>query len=371
MKTLAGLRKALGRDGIAHEVVRAGDAWMLVAPSLAARVLGAGIGEENLLWTAGSFSPAPQAHFPARGWAAGGNAGGARTWIAPEGGPHGFFYPDGGDSWDVPPGIDPGSYTAVPGAPGWTCLRTSFTARAPDGAAFPLLLTRCLRIEADPGLPGLARIRIRQVLENAGTAPVDGRASPWCIVQVPSEAAGTIAMGLRAGLGLGRESMAPYFGTGNAIRARASGAVLLVKAQGGSRWKLGIPAPAAAGTIAFARPSRLVPPPVAPSRLESRDAWTSVCLRFAVDPAGSYLEKSAYGPGEPAAGDAVQAYNDPGTADAAFSEIEAHAPAAPIPPGGKLEAEVEMRIASGGIREILAGLAACGLAGLTPSDLSW
>ncbi len=249
MRTLAGLREALRRDGIAHEVVRAGDAWMLVAPSLAARVLGAGIGEENLLWTSGSFTT--------RGWAAGGNAGGARTWIAPEGGTGGFFYPNGGDSWAVPPGVDPGGYAAVPGAPGWTCLRTAFTARASDGAVFPLLLTRCLRIEVDPGLPGRARIRIRQVLENSGPAPVDRRASPWCIVQVPSEVPGTIAIGLRAGLGM--ESMAPYFGTGHAVQARASGAVLLVKALGGSRWKLGIPAPAAAGTIAFVRPSRLQP----------------------------------------------------------------------------------------------------------------
>ena len=47
------------------------------------RILGAGIGEENALWTARSFST--------RGWSDGGYAGGARTWIAPEEGPYGFF----------------------------------------------------------------------------------------------------------------------------------------------------------------------------------------------------------------------------------------------------------------------------------------
>ncbi len=353
MKTLAEMVRTLERDGIAHEVVRAGDAWMLVAPCLAARVLGAGIGEENLLWTAGSFTT--------RGWAAGGNVGGARTWIAPEGGPHGFFYPGGGDSWDVPPGIDPGSYAAIPGAAGWTCLRTAFTARASDGAVFPLLLTRCLRIEADPALPGRACIRIRQLLENAGPAPVDRRASPWCIVQVPSEAAGTIVVGMRPGAGPG--SVVPYFGTGRAIQSRAGTSAVLVKALGGTRWKLGVPADASSGAVSFVRRSRLHAGPGAP--------WTFVGLRFATDPAGAYLEKAAYGAGEPVRGDAVQAYNDPGTGDAAFSEIEAHAPAARIPTGGKHEVEVELVIGAGGFADAAALLADAGCPGLTPSDLSW
>ena len=122
---------------------------MVVAPSLAARIIGAGVGDENLLWTAGRFST--------RGWADGGNAGGARTWIAPEGGPRGFFFGPDGASWDVPPEIDPGAYTPCPVDDGWLSFRNELTARAADGARFPIAITRSLKLqplEAGNGIGG-------------------------------------------------------------------------------------------------------------------------------------------------------------------------------------------------------------------------
>jgi hypothetical protein len=351
VKTLAELVAALRRDGIAHDISRSGGAWMLVAPRLGARVLGAGIGEENLLWTAGRFTNGS--------WAEGGNAGGARTWIAPEGGPGGFFYPGGGPQWDVPCEVDPGDYRPCAAGEGWASFRNAFTARASDGASFPVALTRSMRIEAVQGQAAAARIHISQRIENTGPAPIDRRVSPWCIVQVPSEAAGTIVIAVCPGCHT--SSMVPYFGTGGAIEARAGSSSLLVKSLGGTRWKLGVPARAAAGAIAFVRPSRLRPDSL----------WTLVSLHFSVDPHGPYLEKSGYGRGEPPEGDAVQAYSDPGTGSGAFSEIEAHAPARLLAPGGRQEVDVAMTIAAGPMAGVMDLLGAGGFSGLTPSDLSW
>jgi hypothetical protein len=351
LKTLAELVAALRRDGIAHDISRSGGAWMLVAPRLGARVLGAGIGEENLLWTA--------RRFPGGRWADGGNAGGARTWIAPEGGPDGFFYPGGGAHWDVPHDLDPGDYRPCAAVQGWASFRNAFTARASDGALFPVAVIRCMRIEAVQGQAAAARIHISQQIENAGSSPIDRRITPWSIAQIPSDVGGTVVIGLRPGFG--RESLVPYFGTGGAIVARASGSSLLVKSLGGTRWKLGVPARAAAGAIAFVRPSRL----------GLGGLWTLVSLRFAVDPQGTYLDKHAYGRGEPPGGDAVQVYSDPGTGSEAFSEIEAHAPARLLAPGSSQEAEVAMTVATGPLEGVNDLLGADGFPGLTPSDLSW
>ena len=57
--------------------------WALVVPKLAARVLGAGLGERNAFWV----SPALERCLEGLDW----NAGGQRTWLAPELGPRGFF----------------------------------------------------------------------------------------------------------------------------------------------------------------------------------------------------------------------------------------------------------------------------------------
>ena len=45
MRTRDELIRSLERDRIAHTVARAGDGWMVVTPSLGARILGTGIGE--------------------------------------------------------------------------------------------------------------------------------------------------------------------------------------------------------------------------------------------------------------------------------------------------------------------------------------
>lgn len=329
MRTFEELVHGLERDGIEHVVERAGSAWMVVAPPLGARILGAGVDGENLLWTAPSFS--------ARGWSEGGNSGGARTWLAPEGGPRGFFCSEDFTRWNVPREIDPGQYASCPAGSGWLSFRSAFTARAADGASFPVEITRSMRIEkvAEDRTSGgatSARILFRHELRNAGSAPIDRRVGLWCIVQVPSEAPGTIIVPLAGGAPQGR--VRPYFTRLPEGILRLFGSAALLKAHGGLRYKIGVHARAAVGRIAFLRPTR-----TDPSR------WSFLCLSFPVDPQGTYLDGPWAGEGAvPDGGDAVQAYNDAGTGDLAFSEIEAHAPSVRLGPGELQSFEIEMAL---------------------------
>ena len=102
MSARAELIQVLQERGAEHCMLATlGGGWALVVPSLAARVLGAGLGERNALWV----SPALEKCLEGRDW----NAGGQRTWLAPELGPRGFFGATEGD-WAVPPALDPGAY---------------------------------------------------------------------------------------------------------------------------------------------------------------------------------------------------------------------------------------------------------------------
>jgi hypothetical protein len=355
VKTRDELLHALERDGIEHMLVNARDGWMIVAPALGARILGAGIGKENALWTAQSFST--------RGWSEGGNAGGARTWIAPEGGPHGFFFSAGGTRYDVPRELDPGEYRPARADEGWIAFRNVFTARSADGASYPVAITRSMRIEevAAPQAPGRSsavRILFRHEIENTGTTPIDRRLGLWCIVQVPSEKTGTIIIPLRDGAPAG--SVHPYFADLPTGVLRTSGRTVLLKALGGRKYKIGVPAQAATGGIAFVRPSR------------AGKGWILVSLDFAIDRSGVYLDRPSYGPGaESSGGDAVQAYNDTGTGDLAFSEIEAHAPAATLGPRERQSFQIEMTIAARPEHELMEYILREVAPGATPSDPSW
>lgn len=353
MRTLGELVHALERDRIPHVVQRAGSAWMAATPSLGARIIGAGVDEENLLWTA--------EHFSTAGWAHGGNAGGARTWIAPEGGGRGFFCSTDISRWAVPHEIDPGDYASCPAEQGWLSFRSAFTATAADGASFPLEITRSMRmgpVDAGGSADSLraARISFRHEIRNRGSTSIDGRVGLWCVVQVPSEAPATIIIPVKGGTTPG--CVRPYFVRLPDGILRVSDNLVLLKAHGGLKYKIGVHASAATGRMSFVRPSRAL------------SRWTALSLSFPVDPRGAYLDEPWFGPGSGSGeGDAVQAYNDAGTGECAFSEIEVHAPAARLEPGEPQSFEIAMTLIVGPAPQVIDSVRSDGSPGITLEKL--
>ena len=332
MQTREELESLLRESGISWRSAEDGDRWMVVVPALGARILGAGIGRENAFWVPPALTT--------KGWDAGGNAGGQRTWIAPEAGPGGFFF--SGGRWSVPAAIDPGDYRPQPAPRGWLCFRSAFTAQSADGQGFPIAITRRMKLEIPPKAAGnLLRIRFQHELENTGAAAIQGRVGLWSIIQLPCEEKGTILLRRTTADGI---LPRPYFNDLPDGVLRGAGTVSLLGVGGGRKYKVGLPASDSAGVVAFLRRARVPAEP---------PDWILTSQKFAVDPAGNYLDMPAPAAGN---GDAVQAYNDPGTGEMAFCEIEAHAPAARLPPGGSQEVEIEIIVARAdqpGMREIL------------------
>jgi hypothetical protein len=326
--TRGALRAALAREGLAFEEIERGPAWLIVVPRLGARILGAGIGDENALWVAPRFS--------ARDWDDGGNAGGQRTWIAPELGPRGFFGREVA-GWRVPPELDPAAYAPVPEGredEGWHAWRTTLGARAADGCGFPIAITRAVRLgdEQPPGKGVVLRAELRTTLENTGQEPIEGRVGLWNIVQVPAVHRGLITIPLRPGTA--SEAVHPYFAPlpRGVLAMRRSSAHLRV--QGGTRYKVGVSTAAAMGEIGF----------VGRSRMER--GRIRVSLECPVDPRGLYLDRPPLETerGQQGPGDALQAYSDSGTGAMAFAEIEAHAPAVTLAPGERQVFDVVLRV---------------------------
>ena len=318
VRTRSELVRLLEARSIAFETIESGQRWAIVTPALAARIMGAGIGEENAFWVS-----------PSDGW----NAGGQRTWIAPEGGPSGFFYQ--GSTWSVPPDLDPGHYRAASAEPGWRSWQTELSARNAAGSSRRISLTRSVKLEKVPGSPGAMIIHFRHELGNLGSSPLDRRVGLWGLIQLPCEEPCTIFLSLQHR----GARLTPYFGGVPTLDSGDDGKLGWMSVMGGTRFKAGISPADFPGTLGFVRRSRL---PGAP-----RSSVTLTAMTFETDPGGAYVDRSPASWAAPVGnGDAAQVYGDPGTGPLAFCEIEAHAPAPLLPPGETMRQDIAITIAS-------------------------
>jgi len=343
MRTRSELARLLEKSGIGFTVVESGRSWMIVCPALAARIMGAGVGEENAFWVPPVLST--------RGWADGGNAGGQRTWIAPEGGPAGFFSAQDGTTWSVPRDLDPGHYRAAPAPAGGVGFRTELEARTARGASRRISLLRQMTLEEGTAGLGAAgagaldgfgpltsahalTIRFRHELGNVGGSTLNRTIGLWSIIQLPCEVQGTIFFAARHT----GASLTTYFGALPGECMGDAGSAGWLRVKGGTRFKAGMSPASFAGTMGFVRRARPAGSGSAPFIL--------TVMRFAVDPAGTYVDKASHVvPSAPANGDAAQAYCDPGTGDRAFCEIESHAPAPLLAPGASEGQDVLITVA--------------------------
>lgn len=331
MRTRTDLIRLLEASRIAYETLDSGRCWMIVAPALAARIMGAGIGEENAFWVPPMIST--------RGWNEGGNAGGQRTWIAPEGGIAGFFFSADGARWDVAPELDPGSYRAMPAPAGWKSYRTALAARSADGSSREITLARSMGIEEETASTGtILRIRFRHELGNAGSIPLERRIGLWSLIQLPCEEQGVIFIA-------GGRAPRLYFGELPAVGTGDAGRVVWLRVRGGTRFKAGMSPSDFAGTMGFARRARVPENGLTPFILTTM-SWDS-------DPNRAYVDTPASsGHAASPNGDAAQAYCDAGTGGLAFCEIESHAPAPYLAPGESEAQDIQISIARLGGQDV-------------------
>jgi hypothetical protein len=326
LKTRDKLLYALASEGFEAVVDGTDTAWTVTVPILGARILGAGTGEENALWTSPSML--------SRKW----NAGGERSWIAPEIGPGGFFTSPGGNSWNVPKDLDPGayrSYVLPDGGLGW---KNEFEAISADGRRYHLALHRSSRIipgqSTYDGVSSL-NVRLDRALENMGEEPLSGQVGMWEIVQVPNAKGGIVL------IPVGRESKPEavrpyYYELPDHVLGFGPGLATL-RTRSGKAYKIGVLKEASTGSITALRRTGI-----------GSDQFMLVALHFDIEPGAVYLDKPSWdGPAGSSNGDPVQAYNSPGRGDNAFAEIEAHAPAAFLPPGGSQKTSFGLTIAEG------------------------
>ncbi|HUI69693.1 MAG TPA: DUF6786 family protein [Spirochaetia bacterium] len=325
MSTRVDLQQRLETAGISYQTAEANGSWMIVAPALGARILGAGTGEENAFWTAPVLAVRP--------WADGGNAGGQRTWIAPEGGPLGFFFSNDLALWKVPPALDPGNYFPQMGPPGSMAFRSSFVAEAADGRSYQISITRAMSLQTAQ-IVGLevARIRFRHEISNTGTRTLDKCIGLWSIIQIPAEAGGTILLALRDTAPSDLDGVRACYTPIPPEMIRRYGQTVLLRTGCGRKYKVGVPASFSTGVVASIRPC------AEPDRGNRR--WILTAKKFAVRPSETYVDMM-----EADNGHAAQAYNDPGLGAMAFCEIESHAPAPALTPGQSQAADIEILIA--------------------------
>ncbi|HVO40943.1 MAG TPA: DUF6786 family protein [Spirochaetia bacterium] len=334
MKTVTrkDLVSALGKAKVPFSTLESRDGWLIAAPALGARIMGMGIADENALWIPPRIKRAP--------WSRGGNAGGLRTWLAPEARANGFFFSVEG-VWDVQPAMDPAEYRETPAEEGWLAFRSEMTVRTQRGEEYRVAVMRRMKLE-ESGSGRALRMRLVQGLQNAGTVPLDRQIGLWCIAHVPSDRGGMILIPIR-----GPRAAHPCYETPPAGVVREQGGCVFLQTGGVGMYKIGVGAGEAAGSIASLRPARLA------GKTGHEQGWVLTAMRFSVDPAATYVDRPSHESVRDAEnGDAVQVYNAAETGRLSYSELEVHAPAVLLAPGGAQEYEIEMTVAAGSGSEV-------------------
>jgi len=291
--------------------------WAILVPELGAKVLAAGVDEENVFWVSDRLEKGA--------WC----VGGQRTWLAPELGVKGFFG-TGVEDWQVPPELDPGSYRRIETSAGDLAFRSDLTINRLDGLSISLGIVRSVRLETvQEGvfIPGI-RIRINSRLINRMDRVLEEEVGLWSIVQAPADVTGTFLVPVnKAGPG---ESYRLYFGELPSGWLIETPTLLYLKARAGKWFKIGIPASMSTGTLGLLRPSRL----------DENSILT--IMRCQLEPSARYIDKPPLQ--EVDNGDVLQCYNSPDAENLNFCELEAHTPAVRLLPGAEQSSEIEIMV---------------------------
>jgi hypothetical protein len=318
-----------------------GDAQLIVLPAYQGRIMtstaegnaGASFGWLNhVLIASGKFTE----HFSAFG-------GEERFWLGPEGGQFSIYFKKGVDfkfeNWFVPKELDTEAFDLVASDKTSAQFAKQMHLENFSGTSFDLKVNRKISLLDDSAIQVLlgklptavkaVGFQSDNMVTNTGMAEWNkssGMLSIWILSMLNAGDKTTIAIPYKQGdtASLGKIVTDDYFGKVPAERLKVGDGLILFKADGNQRSKIGI------------SPSRGIP------MAASYDAANNVLTiaQFSLpegktDYVNSLWEQQQY----PFAGDAVNAYNDgpiEGKQMGKFYELESSSPAAALAPGQSL-----------------------------------
>ena len=265
-----------------------------------------------------------------------------RFWMGPEGGQFSIFFKKGApfnfEHWFVPKELDTEPFYLTGNSRTEARLEKTMRLENYSGTVFDLAVQRNIRlldrteIEVLPGIPLPEAIKVvcfetENLLTNTGTKAWDknsGLLSIWIASMLNASPGTTVAIPYRQGdeQALGKIVTDDYFGKIPPDRLQVAEGLILFKADGQQRGKLGI------------APARALP--VAGAWDTENEVLT--LAQFSL-PAGAtdFVNSLWELQDEPFAGDVINSYNDgpndTGTQMGAFYELESSSPAAALQPG--------------------------------------
>ena len=270
-----------------------------------------------------------------------GYGGEDRLWLGPEGGKYSIFFKPGTkmefENWHTPPAIDSESWKLVSATNKKVSMSKDMSLQNYVGTTLKIKINRDVEIlekadiEKALGI-GLSEniksvgFQTNNTLINAGEEAWTEQTGAPCMwnLDMFAPSAKTVIVIPYHEKASGKVATTDYFGQIPADRVTYANGILLFKADGKSRGKLGIP------------PQRVKP--VAGSYDAENNILT--ITSFDVDNNGTYLNQEWSTDKDPLVGDAVNAYNDgpleDGNQMGPFYEIESVSPAAFLKPQAKL-----------------------------------
>ncbi len=334
---------ALG-DGIEKITLGASDGpQVVIVPSLAGRVMGASIegdAGENLMWVDSTILDGTYFSQNPPKW----NAGGLRTWLAPE---DLFFLPPDKDAakWFVPAELDPAPYTVTAQSATEVAMELTTSLPANVGKNYDVKLTRRITLlpsfsdpAAGPLPEGVSYMGIKQYhsVENLSDLVI-GKDLPlvclWSLLQ--THPSGTMLIPTAPGTDPAK-AYREYFNPLGPDRIAVENGIISVKIDGLYRSKIGVNGPAAGKGIAFLRD-------------DGEGRGVLFVQIFSVDPNGVYVDKPWGKPSD--YGDAIEMYNDDGKMGG-FCELECHGPAKVLAKGEVQDHEMVLHVFKGQITDL-------------------
>ena len=281
-----------------------------------------------------AFDAAPDPHMNAYG-------GENRLWLGPEGGKYSLFFKPGTemvfDNWVTPPAIDTEPWHVLSSSNDRVSLEKEASITNYVGTPLQVKINRDIQVLNPEEIARMLGIEVNDQVKVVGfktdNAITNTGIQEWnkqtgvpaiWMLDMFKPSSGTVVVIPYKEQAKGKVATTDYFGEIPADRISYDKGILLFKADGKSRGKLGIP------------PERAMP--VAGSYDPTNKVLT--VTTFDVDNKATYLNQEWTTSKDPLEGDAVNAYNDGPLEDGSqmgpFYEIESVSPAAFLKPGQSL-----------------------------------